>query len=75
MEIGKIQPGSFDVVRMLAVKVLQHIDRSQTFADEILDCSFPPLRNSGLWIAPSSRKWFWVFSAGGVGWIGFFGRF
>jgi 16S rRNA (cytosine967-C5)-methyltransferase len=47
MEIGKIEPGPFDAVRMLAVKLLQHIDRSQAFADEILDRSFsasPELR-------------------------------
>jgi 16S rRNA (cytosine967-C5)-methyltransferase len=47
MEVDKIHPGSFDAVRMLAVKVLQHIDRSQAFADEILDRAFsadPELR-------------------------------
>ena len=43
----KPQTGPFDEVRMLALTLLQRIQKSQAFADEILDRSFsahPDLR-------------------------------
>jgi 16S rRNA (cytosine967-C5)-methyltransferase len=40
MEPEKALSGSFDAVRMLAVRALRQIERSEVFADEILDRSF-----------------------------------
>jgi 16S rRNA (cytosine967-C5)-methyltransferase len=40
MEGEKVLSGSFDAVRMLATRVLRQIERSQAFADEILDRAF-----------------------------------